>query len=95
LRPASRLSQRPLLATGSSASQGTENKKDSRPETKPQLVREVLSFALPVLGACLVEPLLTLCDTWFVGNKLASAHLSAIGLAALAANCSLFNRESL
>jgi len=57
---------------------------------KKDLTREILSFSLPVLGSVLVEPVLTLVDTWFIGNKLPMA-MGDIGLAALAANCALFN----
>lgn len=57
---------------------------------KKDLGREIMSFSLPVLGSVLVEPILTLVDTWFIGNQLPMA-MGDIGLAALAANCALFN----
>ena len=47
------------------------------------LVKEVFSFAIPVLGSVVVDPVLTLVDTWFVGNKL-PLGIAQVGLAALA-----------
>jgi Na+-driven multidrug efflux pump len=47
-------------------------------------------LAVPMLAVVLAEPFLTLIDTWFIGTVLAADQAKA-GLAALSANCSLFN----
>jgi Na+-driven multidrug efflux pump len=59
-------------------------------KTRIQVLRDVAAIAAPVLGACLVEPALTMIDTWFVG-RLSPPRAAVLGLAALSANCSLFN----
>ena len=62
------------------------------PKTRAQVLRDVAAIAAPVLGACLVEPALTMIDTWFVGRlRPPPARAAVLGLAALSANCSLFN----
>ena len=50
-----------------------------------ELAGQLLRLAVPTLAVVLVEPTLTLIDTWFVGG------LATAALAALSANCSLFN----
>jgi putative MATE family efflux protein len=52
------------------------------------VLREVAVTGLPILGAALSEPLLTLVDTAFVGRAAAGATLA---LAALSINCGLYN----
>ena len=61
-------------------------------KTRLQVLKDVAAIAAPVLGACLVEPALTMIDTWFIGRlRPPPARAAVIGLAALSANCSLFN----
>ena len=62
------------------------------PESKSTraLAVDILKLAVPTLAVVLCEPILTLIDTWFVGSMLAAEPAKA-GLAALSANCSLFN----
>jgi len=55
-----------------------------------QLQLDLLMLAVPMLAVVLAEPFLTLIDTWFIGTVLAADQAKA-GLAALSANCSLFN----
>jgi len=55
-----------------------------------ELAMDLLSLAVPMLAVVLAEPLLTLIDTWFIGTVLPADEAKA-GLAALSANCSLFN----
>jgi Na+-driven multidrug efflux pump len=55
-----------------------------------ELSMDLLSLAVPMLAVVLAEPLLTLIDTWFIGTVLPADQAKA-GLAALSANCSLFN----
>lgn len=54
--------------------------------------REILNVALPILGACLAEPLLSMIDTACVG-RLTGAGAS-VGLAALNVNAGIFNMIS-
>ena len=50
------------------------------------MLREVVALGVPVLGAALSEPLLTLVDTWCLGQT-----CTTLTLAALSVNCGLFN----
>ena len=51
--------------------------------------KEVLAVALPILGACLAEPLLSMIDTACVGRL--SGMSATVGLAALNVNVAIFN----
>jgi len=55
----------------------------------PSATVEILSFAIPVLGACLAEPLLSMIDTLCIG-RLSHGSASA-ALAALGVNAAIFN----
>ena len=50
------------------------------------VLNEVVQLGVPVLGAALSEPLLTLVDTWCLGQT-----DGTLALAALSVNCGLFN----
>lgn len=50
--------------------------------------RQIVAFALPVLGACLAEPLLSMVDTVCVGRM---ANAASASLAALGVNSAVFN----
>ena len=50
------------------------------------MLSEVVALGVPVLGAALSEPLLTLVDTWCLGQT-----CTTLTLAALSVNCGLFN----
>jgi len=55
----------------------------------PPATSQIIAFALPVLGACLAEPLLSMIDTLAIGRlsqKGASAALAALGV-----NAAIFN----
>lgn len=47
----------------------------------PTLNREIVALALPAFGYLVVEPLVSLCDTAFIGH-LGAAPLAALGIAA-------------
>lgn len=55
-------------------------------------VQELVSFSLPILAACLAEPLLSTIDTLAIG-RLSTTGASA-GLAALNVNAAIFNMVS-
>jgi hypothetical protein len=76
------------MPAGASARAGADFTDPARSIKELQL--DLLMLAVPMLAVVLAEPLLTLIDTWFVGTVLAADQAKA-GLAALSANCSLFN----
>lgn len=51
--------------------------------------RDVVAVALPILGACLAEPVLSMIDTACVGRLAGSG--ASVGLAALNVNAAIFN----
>lgn len=55
----------------------------------PSASSQIVSFALPVLGACLAEPVLSMIDTLCVGRL--SAGGASASLAALGVNAAIFN----
>ena len=46
--------------------------------TQGPLVRQLLLFALPIMGANLLQSLYTLVDLWAVGNFASEAAISAV-----------------
>lgn len=52
------------------------------------LLRQIASVALPALAVCLVEPFLTLVDSYYIGS---SSRTSPTALAALSINGAIFN----
>lgn len=57
-------------------------------DTSVSASKQIVTFALPVLGACLAEPLLSMVDTVCIGRMAADASTS---LAALGVNAAVFN----
>jgi hypothetical protein len=49
---------------------------DDEPEKKPSTSEMILGLAVPALGALLIDPLLTLADTAFVGRFSETAALA-------------------
>lgn len=58
--------------------------------SKKQLHDEVRKVAIPALAACIVEPALSLVDTYFVGKSTLAA-VATLGLAGMSINGALFN----
>lgn len=83
---------RPRLACPSALAQETGGEQEgiaSAALSPPSASSQIVSFALPVLGACLAEPLLSMIDTICVGRL--SATGASASLAALGVNAAIFN----
>ena len=65
------------------------DRNDEENESK-SLWSDIYSIAIPGLAACLVEPALSLVDTFFVGQSKVAA-VATIGLAGMSVNGALFN----
>lgn len=60
-------------------------------EQTPSIGKEVFSVALPGLAACIVEPLLTIIDSIFIGQFFTTQDAAATSFAALSMNNAIFN----
>jgi len=76
----------PLRACASQANVSSSHASASSAEQERLVLREVVTLGLPILGAALSEPLLTLVDSVCCGRT-----CGTLALAALSVNCSLFN----
>lgn len=82
------------LANPSALAQETDGPEEGaglvgRGLSSPSASSQIVSFALPVLGACLAEPLLSMIDTLCVGRLTAGG--ASASLAALGVNAAIFN----
>ncbi len=64
------------------------NKKSERGDlTRGPIGRQLLLFALPLLGASLIQQLYNTVDLFFVGNLLGTKATAAVGASSLLTNC--------
>lgn len=70
---------------------GAENNKNRiGDDEKKKLFKDMISVALPALAACIVEPLLTIVDSFCIGQYMSTLE-STNGLAGMSVNGAIFN----